>query len=355
MKAFMMAKVLGMSPKINIRRVRRLPIPGNVLVHKGQNVNPEDVIAEANVPGKIFKLDLARGLGLAEDEVGSCLVRKIGEDLEAGDIVAQVEGTFPRLVRTPIGGQLVDYHDGQAVLATGTNRIVLQAEMIGEVEEVIPEYGVVVHCLGSLIQGVWGNGKIGIGELHADSELIVKPLELDDVDLADPGQILAAGACFDPSSLARLSEKTISGLVLGVLAPQLLPDALALPFPVVLLQGVGGFQPDPKRFELLITNTGKMALVNADQGEVFGKKRPEVIIPLDEGDTLVEEKLQDEIAVGQQVMMLSGRAVGRSGEVLEMPEKPVKFQSGLICQSAVIRLSAEETVTVPIQNLIIFR
>jgi len=351
----MVAKVLGMSAMINIRRARRLPIPGNVLVHKGQSINPEDVIAEANVPGKIFKLDLARGLALPEDEVGSCLVRKVGEDLEAGDIVAQIEGTFPRLVRTPVSGQLVDYHDGQAVLATGMNRIVLQAEMIGEVEEVIPEYGVVVHCLGSLIQGVWGNGKIGFGELHADSELIAKPLELDDVDLAEPGQILAAGACFDPSSLARLSEKGISGLILGVLAPQLLPDVLALPFPVVLLQGVGGFQPDPKRFELLTALSGKTAFVNADQGEVFGNKHPEVIIPLDEGDTLVEEKLQDEIAVGQQVMMLSGAAVGCSGEVLELPEKPVKFKTGLISQSAVIRLSAEETITIPIQNLIILR
>ncbi len=351
----MMAKVLGMSPMINIRRVRRLPIPGDVLVHKGQNVNPEDVIAEANVPGKIFTLDLARGLSLPEDEVGSCLVRKVGEDLEAGDIVAQVEGTFPRLVRTPISGQIVDYHDGQAVLATGMNRIVLQAEMIGEVAEVIPEYGVVVHCLGSLIQGVWGNGRFGIGKLIAGKGLKERQLRLGDVEQTQPGQVVAAGICSQALSLERMREKGISGLILGILVPDLLPDALALPFPVVVLQGVGNFAPDPKRFELLTTYTGKLVFVNAIQGEAFGNQRPEVIIPLDNKDTLGEELLQDEIAVGQQVMILSGAAVGRSGEVLEFPEKPVKFESGLICQSAVIRLSTEETVTVPIQNLIILR
>ena len=62
-----------------IRRIRQLPFPGQVLVEPGQPVHPEDRIAIGKLPGEIFNLDIARGLGIDPSEVLACLVRDLGK------------------------------------------------------------------------------------------------------------------------------------------------------------------------------------------------------------------------------------------------------------------------------------
>ncbi|KUK97807.1 MAG: Uncharacterized protein XE06_0308, partial [Anaerolineaceae bacterium 46_22] len=97
----MIVDVVRATSFAEIERVRKLPIPGKVLVEKGMEVNPQDVIAEAQVPGKIIMLDIAKGLGISPDETTSCLICEVGDNLEEGDIIAQYEKTLPRIFRAP--------------------------------------------------------------------------------------------------------------------------------------------------------------------------------------------------------------------------------------------------------------
>ncbi len=101
-------------------------------------------------------LDVAQGLRLPTDEVKSCLTRQIGESVQEGDVIARCEGAFPRLVRAPLAGQLVECHQGNVVLTTEVMTTSIKAGMPGEVEKIIPEFGAVITTWGCLVQGFGG-------------------------------------------------------------------------------------------------------------------------------------------------------------------------------------------------------
>ena len=123
---------------LDIKRVRMLPFPGRVLVNEGQQVHPGDILAEAKVPADLVFVDVSKGLGVPPQKSGAYLLRKIGETLEEGDVLAQYEGLFTRLVRMPLKGLFLDFVEGRAVFSTGFDVISLGAAMMGIVETVIP-------------------------------------------------------------------------------------------------------------------------------------------------------------------------------------------------------------------------
>jgi len=43
--------------------------------------------------------------------------------------------------------------------------------------------------------------------------------------------------------------------------------------------------------------------------------------------------------------------MGKIGRLVEIPDRWMTFESGISCQVAVVRLSEDETITVPRQNL----
>lgn len=348
-----MTDVVSVASVLDIHRIRRLPFPGNILVKVGESVHPENVIAEAFVPGEILMLDVVRGLGISPSETAACLVRELGENLKQGDVIAQFEGAFPRLIRAPVEGTLMDCHQGRVVLATGVTYFRIQAGIIGVVEDLIPEYGAVLSTRGSLLQGVWGNGRVGAGVLKVIDLPFEDLLEPSNDDSIESGQLLATGKCLHADSLAYLVEIEPAGLIFGGLSPELIPIARELPMPVIVLQGFGDLPPDPDLMALLKSREGEMASVNACESNLFDGVRPEVIIPKAVGESEKELGFRVKLAVGQWVRVLSGKALGQAGEVVELLETRTEFESGLALQTAVIQLQNGETTHIPQQNLII--
>jgi hypothetical protein len=352
-KKIMYADVVRTASIMDVRRVRQLPFPGSVLVTKGDRVNPEDVIAEASQPSGIMVLDVARGLGVSPDEVQTCMVRDIDDELEDGDVIAQFEGTLSRLVRTPAGGRLMDITNGQVVIATGDSLVQVRAGMMGDVADIIPEYGAVLQIRGCLLQGVWGNGQIGMGVLQWVDSSQSAWIQVSDLDELKCGQVLAGGLCLQAAVLECALEKEAKGLVLDAVAPELIPTALAMPFPVIVLGGFGELPMDQKMMTLIQNHTGKTACVNASVTDPLNGQRPEVVIPLDERWAGEPLGFQTEITIGRRVRILCGEYIGHTGEVEACPDLPVRFESGLEVPSVVVRLDDGESATVPQNNIII--
>jgi hypothetical protein len=181
----------------DIQRIRKLNYPGEVLVHEGQQVYPEDVIAETAIPSKVVMVEIASSLGVEINAVKDVLVREPGEYLYEGDMIAQISGTLPRLVRSPVDGRFTGLHQGKAVFEVGHRTIQVMAGMLGVVQSVLPEYGVVISTRGLLLQGLWGNGGLGMGELRIIKDSWSLPLEAAMLADVSQGELIAAGACHD--------------------------------------------------------------------------------------------------------------------------------------------------------------
>ena len=349
----MIVDVIQIAQDIEIRRIRRLPVSGHVLVKNGERVHPQDVIAEALIPGNVLMLDIARGLGLPPEEVKACLMREAGEELKEGDVIAQCEGAFPRLVRAPVEGILLECHQGRVALATGHSKVELHAGMIGEVEVVIAGYGATLSARGSLLQGIWGNGKMAEGVIVVPESPLETPIRVSNLQKLESGQVVAGGVCLHAEVLNACEAAGISGLILGALAPELVPMATSLPFPVIVLQGFGVLLPDPIILECIRDRSGDLASINARAVDIFKGERPEVIIPHDTETPSPALGFREALKVGQRVRVMSGTAMGQSGVLIELTDTVTQFESGLEAFAALVQLTSGETVRIPAQNLVI--
>jgi hypothetical protein len=348
----MIVDVVRSAAYIHICRVRQLPLPGQVLVNVNQTVAPEDVIAEAKIPDQVMILDLVRGLGLSPDEANECAVREVGTFVRQGDVIAQFQGAFTRLVRTPIDAQIIDIDQGKAVLAASADQVRVFAGMVGTVESLIPEFGAVIVNRGALLQGVWGNGRVGSGPISLVGETSAVALLEEDVEGLPEGALLAAGVCLHASVLEAVQECGINGLVVGGLAPELKPLALKMTLPVIVLNGFGLLPIDPVSYRLLEAKNGSLASLNASAPNLLNGARPEIIIPHeDEGPVEPVMGFQVKLSLGQQVRVLSGAAQGQVGEVVELPSARFRFESGLKIHAARVRLHGGQYVSIPRQNL----
>jgi hypothetical protein len=336
-----------------IRRERRLNLPGEVLVNEEQQVEPSDVIAEVVLPDQIYMVDIASSLGVEMLDVKHFLVRQPGEMLYEDDVIAQVEGAIPRLVRTPRAGKFAALHQGRAVLQVGSETIQVQAGMYGLVQSIIPEFGATLVTSGLLLQGVWGNGRMGAGELHTLEGSWLAPLDDGMISEVEGGQVVAAGQCLDGDVLDYLAERDIAGLIVESLAPGMMSEAALMPFPVVALQGFGVLPPDPFVLELLKPQAGLMICVHAAGFDRLAGERPEAILSLPDVAKVGAMAHRMMLGVGQRVRVFSGEKLGQVGEVTALGDELATFASGLRLPAAIVRLSDGLELMVPQQNLVI--
>src|SRR5687768_10720364 len=149
----------------SIVRERLLPVAGTVTARMGQKVSPVDVIAEASWSRDHVLLDVAGKLGVHPTAADRLIRCKIGDQLAANTEVATGKGMFSRSVRSAREGRVVAVGGGQVLMEVGISKVELRAGIPGTIIEIIPNRGAVIQTAGSLIQGVWGNGKIDTGQL----------------------------------------------------------------------------------------------------------------------------------------------------------------------------------------------
>ena len=72
-----------------VRRRRMLSLPGSVLVTTGETVRANQAVARAELPGKVYPLNLANQLGVAPDEIYEYLIKKAGDPVQKDEILAE--------------------------------------------------------------------------------------------------------------------------------------------------------------------------------------------------------------------------------------------------------------------------
>ena len=347
----MLASITHILPLTTIRRERVLPVPGKIVVRKGQKVSASDPVAEANLTPEHLLLDLSRGLGLRAEEADEHIQCKVGDQLAEGDIVAGPVGIARRVVRTPKRARVVLLGGGQAMLEVQGQPYELKAGLSGDVVDLVSDRGVIIETNGALIQGVWGNGKIDFGLMIVLAKAPEDTISPDQLDVSMRGSIVLAGHCNDPDVLKTAQDLPLRGLILGSINPALLPIAARMPYPILVVEGFGQTPMNSVAFKLLSTNERREVSVNAEPWDPYTGGRPEIVISLPTSGTVTQPVEAGYFAADQQVRVISAPYQGKIGTIANLDPGSYLFPNGIRAIAAQVHLETGEDAVIPLANL----
>jgi len=347
----MIASVLHILPLTTIVRERTLPIAGRVNAKLDQRVSPTDVVAEANFAREHVWLDVARAYGISANAADKLLKVQPGDKLTEGALVAEQGGFMSRPIKAPRPGRVMVAGGGQVLMEVGDARIELRAGLPGVVINVIPERGVVIKTAGALIQGTWGNGRVDNGVLV---NLIDKPdavLSAERLDINLRGSVILGGHVRDAETLRTAAELPVRGLIVSSMISSLLPLAVQMRYPILVLDGLGAMPMNSAAYTLLTSNGRREVTVNAEPFDRYNGNRPEVIIPLPISTEPEEPSPYVEFEVGQRVRMKRSPHAGMLGTLTSLPAGASLLPSGLRAPAGEVKLEEGSVVLVPLVNL----
>jgi len=335
-----------------IHRERMLPVPGEVVVQPGQRVEPWDVVAQAAVPGGYRIVEIAQALKVRSQDVAQCLLKKDGDEVEAGVPLAARRGLLRRVVRSPVSGVIVAVGAGRLLIEAETATVEVRAGMRGRVEQVRRNWGVAIETVGAVAQGVWGNGREGHGVLKVLSDSPQGILTRENLEVGSQGAVILAGQGMTLEALEFAAEVQVRGVVVGSLEAGLLSAVQAAPFPVIVSEGWGSIPMSTAIFEVLQANDGREVSLHGHLEVGWASRRPEVIVPMVAGETAPETPSLDlPLALGATVRILRAPFMGATGSVVAMPDLPRRLPAGLALRGAEVLLANGEQVFVPFANL----
>jgi hypothetical protein len=347
----MISPVTHILPLTTIRRERRLPANGRVIVHSGQKVLASDVVAECQIQNPHLLFDTAYGLGVTAEEADRLVQRKVGERVIKGDVLAGPVGVLNRVVRTPENGVVKVIGEGQVLIEAEGPVTELRAGIPGTVTEVITDRGAVIEATGALIQGVWGNGKTDNSLLVVLAHTPDEELSSKQLDVSMRGSVVLSGILVKEEALQTAIGLPLRGLILASMPARLIPMAQQAPFPIILLEGFGQMPLNPVAYSILTTNEKRDVTVCAASWDHQEGIRPEVIIPLPTKGQIPTPPEADSFAPGQTVHVRRGQYSGQTGNLVNLRTGLAQYPSGLRAPAAAVRLASGEQTIIPLINL----
>jgi hypothetical protein len=346
-----------------------LSLPGNVLVTTGEMVRANQAVARAELPGKVYPLNLANQLGVAPDEIHEYLIKKAGDQVQKDEILAENKPLIKWLkteIRSPITGvvESVSAVTGQVLLREPPRVLELLGYVDGRIVEVIPKQGVVVETDCSLVQGIFGIGGETRGEIViavTSPEEALSPRHLTS-DMK--GKVVVGGSFISSEALARAKEVGIVGLVIGGIHDKDLRALLGydlgvaitgteqVGFTLILTEGFGAIPMAGKTFALLSAHAGQPASISGATQIRAGVIRPEIIIPKQAGAHIAVTVPQREgIRIGDQVRIIRDPLFGKIGEVASLPSELQKIPTESDVRVLEVRFADGSKAVIPRTNI----
>ncbi len=353
----------------DVHKHRILPLKGEVLTEVGARVTPDEVVARTYLPGAVGLVNVANKLGVDQQDVPSKMLKKEGDEVEEGEVIALSKGFFGLFkseVASPMSGTIesVSGITGQVILRGTPRPVEVKAYITGEVTEVIPEEGVVVHTCGSFIQGIFGVGGETAGAIKMICESPDQVLSPDLIHAEHKGKILVGGSLVTSDGLKKAIEVGASGVVVGGFDDKDLRAFLGydlgvaitghekLGVTLIVTEGFGKINMAPRTYALLKSHEGHLASINGATQIRAGVIRPEVIIPVDDAVHVDDrERHSGQLDPGVQLRIIREPHFGVLGTVKSLPTKPMVLESGSKARVVEVELESGAAVMLPRANV----
>ena len=362
---------LKVTEKILITKNRILPLKGEVIVKKGDRVNPDDVVARTHLPGPVEPINVANILGLPPEDIEDAMLKKKGDRVKEGELIAMSKsffGLFKSKCNAKILGTIesISHVTGQVLLRGEPIPVTVKAYLDGEVVSIFPNEGIAVSTWGSFIQGIFGIG----GETHGEIKIVVRDNSavLTDKEIGPDckGKVIVGGSLVTADAIKKAVSVGAAGIVVGGFDDKDLREFLGYDIGVaitgsedigislIVTEGFGQINMAQRTFDLLRSKEGQRACINGATQIRAGVIRPEVIIPY-EGDIHARESISDYreqgLNIGTPVRVIRHPYFGQLGKVTALPPQLLELESGSTARILEVEFEDGKKAIVPRANV----
>jgi hypothetical protein len=363
---------LKVAARTRHRARRLLPVAGEVLVKVGDHVDARQIVARTFMPGDVTPLNLAKLLSMAPAEVPACMLKKEGERIERGEVLARTKGIFGRFrteYTATMGGTIetVSAVTGQVLVRGEPQPLQVLAYLAGTVVEIVPHEGCAIESLVTLVQGIFGIGGEAFGPITMACTSHDQALTADRVQPTMKGAVIVGGSRVTREAIDTARSLGVTAIIAGGIDDDDLKAVLGYDLGVavtgfetigltlVITEGFGDVAMAARTFNLLRSREGEDAAVNGATQIRAGVLRPEIVIPLEgggaDGGASDEGRETPQLAVGAPVRIIRDPYFGLIGSVGALPPDPRVLESGSKARVLEVRLDCGESVIIPRANV----
>jgi hypothetical protein len=362
---------LRVAKRTQVKKERRLPLRGEVLVKVGDTVTAETVVARTELPGNVQTVNVANKLSILPEDIDRHMLVRLGEWVEEGKHIAESRsffGLFKSRCAMPVPGTIESVSEitGQVIVREKAVPVEVNAYVDGEVVEVYEDEGVLVKTDATFVQGIFGIGGEAIGELDAVAGSGKDVLTPDMLTSAHKDKILLGGSLVTIDTLNRAREVGVRGLIAGGIGDADLRTILGydlgvaitgseeIGLSVVVTEGFGRMTMAERTFDLLKSRQGMKTSISGATQIRAGVIRPEVVIPLDgaaaaEGDSGGNPSTG--LVVGSAVRVIREPYFGRIGKVTDLPPELQKLETEAMVRVLAVEFEDGSTAVIPRANV----
>jgi hypothetical protein len=342
---------------------RRLPVPGEIVVRRGQKVTALQKIGRAELTRRYHLIDVARQLAQPNVEMEQVLLKAEGEQVEANEAVASSQGGLPflrRVARSPLAGRIAAIGQGWVLLETERTVIELQAFVNGVVAKIIPERGAIIETNGAMIVAACGFGGEAYGPLR---RLVSAPFEMLQAQAMGEqvkNSIILGGRTVDESLLRTAEAAQVRGIIVGSLDVSLLSLDPPAKVRLVATEGFGDLSMSPFTFGMLGTLDGKEVSIRGNTLSPFAtfdgganEEPPLILTSSTRNLNLPAEPTEAQrgvAGIGSRVRVTCGPLLGASGAIDSIPEKMESTAGGVVAPGAYVKIHGT-LYYIPLANL----
>ena len=361
---------LKVSDHAVVRRERRLPLKGQVLVKAGEHVGAKTVVARTELPGNVQTVNVAAKLAIDPARVPESLTQPIGSSVKAGERIASGRSLFGLVQQkalAPCDGTVesVSGITGQLIMREPPIPVEVDAFIEGLVVEVLPEEGVVVETQGTFIQGIFGVGGETHGEIAVATESPSEELRAEQLGEGHRGKIVVGGAKVSYATLMRAKSLGVAAVVVAGFDDRDLRELLGkdlgvaitgsedLGITLLLTEGFGSIPMANRTWKLLAAREGSAASVSGATQIRAGVMRPEIIVPsLASLSAHQPPAVHAGMEVGSLLRIIRQPHFGRIGTVVELPPELNELESGAKARVMVVEFVDDKSrAVVPRANV----
>lgn len=356
-------------PRATLRRERRLPIAGDVLVTPGNRVTAEQIVMRTNLPGKADLVNVVSMLGILPGELPRFMVRRIGDTVNKGELIAESRsffGLFTTRVEAPLAGTLeaISTVTGQVTFRGAPLPVEVCAYIDGTVVEVHERQSVTVETTGAFVQGIFGIGGETAGVIMPVVDGPDDVVDEDSITADNAGAIVVGGARATLAAVRKAVAVGARAIVVGGFDDADLRMLLGYDLGVaitghetvgitmLLTEGFGHIPMAGKTFALLSSLRGCKASINGQTQIRAGVLRPEIIVPDPAAAAALDEQAAHLLLdLGARVRCIREPHFGALGTVVELPVEPIELPTESRARVAIVRLDDGTQTTMPRANL----